>query len=103
MNRTAEVIRNTKETSLAKWYACDVALKSADEAIQVHGAYGYSNEYPVERYWRNARGAVIYEGTKEIHQLVQAGYALGYREDKPLRCPQPPAQGYEAAEQLATV
>ena len=96
-------IRNTKETSLAKWYACDVALKSADEAIQVHGAYGYSNEYPVERYWRNARGAVIYEGTREIHQMVQASYALGYRVDKPLRCPQPPAQGYVAAEQLAKV
>ncbi len=88
-------IRNTKETSLAKWYACDVALKSADEAIQVHGAYGYSNEYPVERYMRNARGAVIYEGTREIHQLVQASYALGYRVDKPLRCPQPPAQAFE--------
>jgi len=91
-------IRNTKETSLAKWYACDVALKSADEAIQVHGAYGYSNEYPVERYMRNARGAVIYEGTREIHQLVQASYALGYRVDKPLRCPQPPAQAFETQE-----
>jgi glutaryl-CoA dehydrogenase (non-decarboxylating) len=88
-------IRNTKETSLAKWYACDVALKAADEAIQIHGAYGYSNEYPVERYMRNARGAVIYEGTREIHQLVQASYALGYRVDKPLRCPQPPAQAFE--------
>jgi glutaryl-CoA dehydrogenase (non-decarboxylating) len=96
-------IRNTRETSLAKWYACDVALQSADEAIQVHGSYGYSNEYPVERYWRNARGAVIYEGTREIHQLMQAGYALGYRVDRPLRCPQPPAQGFEAADQLAGV
>lgn len=96
-------IRNTRETSLAKWYACDVALKSADEAIQIHGAYGYSNEYPVERYWRNARGAVIYEGTKEIHQLLQASYALGYRIDKPIRCPQPPAQGYERKDQLTTV
>jgi glutaryl-CoA dehydrogenase (non-decarboxylating) len=96
-------IRNTRETGLAKWYACDVALKSADEAIQVHGSYGYSNEYPVERYWRNARGAVIYEGTREIHQIMQASYALGYRVDRPLRCPQPPAQGFEAAEQLAGV
>jgi glutaryl-CoA dehydrogenase (non-decarboxylating) len=95
-------IRNTRETSLAKWYACDVALKSADDAIQVHGAYGYSNEYPVERYWRNARGAVIYEGTREIHTILQAEYALGYRQDKPLRCPQPPAPGYEPAEALTT-
>jgi glutaryl-CoA dehydrogenase (non-decarboxylating) len=94
-------IRNTRETSLAKWHACDVALKSADDAIQVHGAYGYSNEYPVERYWRNARGAVIYEGTREIHTILQAEYALGYRQDKPLRCPQPPAPGYEPAEALA--
>src|SRR5680860_155897 len=88
-------IRNTKETSLAKWYACDVALQSADDAIQVHGSYGYSNEYPVERFMRNARGAVIYEGTREVHTLLQAEYALGYREDRPLRCPQPPAEGFQ--------
>ncbi|MEZ4520996.1 MAG: acyl-CoA dehydrogenase family protein [Thermomicrobiales bacterium] len=93
-------IRNTRETSLAKWYACDQALSAADEAIQIHGSYGYSNEYPVERYWRNARGAVIYEGTRELHQLIQAGYELGYRSDRELRCPQPPAQGFEAADQL---
>jgi glutaryl-CoA dehydrogenase (non-decarboxylating) len=89
-------IRNTKETSLAKWYACDVALQSADDAVQVHGSYGFSNEYPVERYLRNARGAVIYEGTREIHTLLQADYALGYREDRPLRCPQPPAVGFQS-------
>ncbi|CAN5797386.1 acyl-CoA dehydrogenase family protein [soil metagenome] len=88
-------IRNTRETSMMKWYGCDVALQSADDAIQIHGSYGFSNEYPVERFWRNARGAVIYEGTREVHQLVQAGYALGYRKDKPLRMSQPPAQGFE--------
>lgn len=87
-------IRNTRETSLMKWYACDAALEAANDAIQVHGSYGYSNEYPVERFWRNSRGAVIYEGTREIHTIVQADYALGYRQDKPLRCPQPPAQGF---------
>ena len=91
-------IRNTRETSLMKWYACDVALQSADDAIQVHGSYGFSNEYPVERFWRNSRGAVIYEGTREIHTLLQAEYALGYRKDKPLRCPQPPAQGFESGD-----
>ncbi|CAN5808431.1 acyl-CoA dehydrogenase family protein [soil metagenome] len=88
-------IRNTRETSMMKWYGCDVALQSADDAIQIHGSYGFSNEYPGERFWRNARGAVIYEGTREVHQLVQAGYALGYRKDKPLRMSQPPAQGFE--------
>ncbi|MFN3309960.1 MAG: acyl-CoA dehydrogenase family protein, partial [Anaerolineales bacterium] len=83
-------IRNTKETSLAKWFATDASFQAASEAVQIHGAYGYSDEYPVERYLRNAKGAVIYEGTSEIHQLMQAGYALGYREDGALRCELPP-------------
>lgn len=77
-------VRNTRETSLAKWIASDVAFQSASDAIQVHGAYGYSNEYPVERYMRNAKALVIYEGTREIHTIMQAEYALGYREDRPL-------------------
>jgi alkylation response protein AidB-like acyl-CoA dehydrogenase len=81
--------RNTRETSLAKWYATDASFEAAAEAIQIHGAYGYSDEYDVERYLRNAKGAIIYEGTSEIHQLMQAGYALGYREDSPLRCELP--------------
>ncbi len=82
-------IRNTRETSLLKWFATDASFEAADEAIQIHGAYGYSDEYDVERYLRNARGAIIYEGTSEIHQLMQAGYALGYRKDSPLRCELP--------------
>lgn len=82
-------LRNTRETSLAKWFATDASFEAAAEAIQVHGAYGYSDEYDVERYLRNAKGAVIYEGTSEIHQLMQAGYALGYRDDPPLRCELP--------------
>lgn len=95
-------IRNTRETSMMKWHACDVALQSADDAIQVHGAYGFSNEYPVERFWRNARGAVIYEGTREIHTVLQAEYALGYRVDKTLSHPQPPAVGFENPELALT-
>jgi len=81
--------RNTRETSLAKWFATDASFEAASEAIQIHGAYGYSDEYDVERYLRNAKGAIIYEGTSEIHQLMQAGYALGYRNDIPLRCELP--------------
>ncbi len=77
-------VRNTRETSLAKWVACDAAFQSAADAIQIHGAYGYSNEYPVERFMRNAKALVIYEGTREIHTLMQADYVLGYRQDKPL-------------------
>jgi len=81
-----EGLRNTREVSMAKWYATDHSFKAAHEAIQVHGAYGFSDEYDVERYLRNSRGAIIYEGTSEIHQLMQAGYAFGFRKDKPLRC-----------------
>lgn len=76
--------RNTRETSLAKWQACDFANKAADDAVQVHGAYGYSDEYPVERYLRNSKAPVIYEGTREVHTIMQAEYALGYRQDKRL-------------------
>jgi alkylation response protein AidB-like acyl-CoA dehydrogenase len=82
-------LRNTRETSLAKWYATDASFTAASEAVQVHGAYGYSDEYDVERYLRNSKGAIIYEGTSEIHQLMQAGYALNFRQDAPLRCELP--------------
>jgi glutaryl-CoA dehydrogenase (non-decarboxylating) len=89
-------IRNTRETSLAKWYATEAALQAADDAVQIHGSYGFANDYPVERYLRNARGSTIYEGTSQIHQILQAEYALGYRIDKPLSRPQPPAVGFDA-------
>jgi glutaryl-CoA dehydrogenase (non-decarboxylating) len=85
-------LRNTRQTSLAKWFATDASFEAASEAIQIHGAYGYSDEYDVERYFRNARGAMIYEGTSEIHQLMQAGYVLGLRQDMPLRCELPAYQ-----------
>ena len=89
--------RSTRETSLAKWFCTEHAVQSALDAIQVHGAYGYSSEYPVERYLRNSKAAVIYEGTSQLHTLIQADYLLGYREDRPLRCPPLPAQGFERA------
>jgi glutaryl-CoA dehydrogenase (non-decarboxylating) len=82
-------LRNTQATSLLKWFATDTSFEAAHEAIQVHGAYGFSDEYDVERYLRNSRGAIIYEGTSEIHQIMQAGYALGYRADSELRCELP--------------
>jgi glutaryl-CoA dehydrogenase (non-decarboxylating) len=82
--------RNTRETSLAKWYSTVASEKAAGNAVQVHGANGYSDEYPVGRYYRNCKGAVIYEGTREIHTLMQADYVLGFRQDKPLRCELPP-------------
>ncbi len=86
-------IRNTRETSMAKWYCTEAANRAANDAVQIHGAYGYSDEYNVERHLRNTKSAVIYEGTSQIHTLMQASYALGERQDRPMRCELPP---YEA-------
>jgi len=82
--------RSTRETSLAKWFATVSSERAAGDAVEVHGANGYSDEYPVGRFYRNAKGAVIYEGTREIHKLMQADYVLGYRADRPTRCELPP-------------
>jgi glutaryl-CoA dehydrogenase (non-decarboxylating) len=71
--------RNTRETSLAKWHATESAFEAAHLAIQVFGSYGYSAEYGIERYFRNARAPIIYEGTTQIHKMLQAEHALGYR------------------------
>ena len=81
--------RCTRETSFAKKFATEASFSAANEAIQIHGAYGFSDEYDVERYLRNSKGAVIYEGSSEVQTLIQAGYALGERIDKPLRCELP--------------
>lgn len=90
--------RNTRETALAKWYATCASFEAASNAIQIHGAYGYSNEYPVERYLRNSKGAVIYEGSREILEIMIGSYALGLRQDKPVNPPLPgwPDPGKEA-------
>ncbi len=82
--------RNTRETGLAKWFATVASERAAGDAVQIHGANGYSDEYPVGRFYRNCKGAVIYEGTREVHKLMQADYLLGYRSDRPTRCELPP-------------
>src|SRR6516164_5657016 len=71
--------RSTRETSLAKWHATESAFDAAHKAVQVFGSYGYSAEYGIERYFRNARAPIIYEGTTQIHKMMQAEHALGYR------------------------
>jgi len=81
--------RNTRETGLAKWFATVASERAAGDAVQIHGANGYSDEYPVGRFYRNCKGAVIYEGTREIHKIMQADYLLGYRTDRPTRCDLP--------------
>ncbi len=83
-------LRNTRETGLAKWFATVASERAASDAVQIHGGNGFSDEYPVGRFYRNCKAAVIYEGTREIHKLMQADYALGLRQDKPRRVDLPP-------------
>ena len=68
---------STRETSIAKLYASEAAQRAADGAIQVHGGYGFSDEFPVERFWRDARVNRLYEGTTQIQKLIIARFATG--------------------------
>lgn len=65
-------LRFSKEAAMAKLYASEIACSCADKAIQIHGGYGYIKDYPVERFWRDARIHRIYEGTSEVQRLVIA-------------------------------
>jgi hypothetical protein len=80
-------IRFSKETSMAKVFATEMANAVAARAVQIFGGYGYSREYPVERYYRDARVTTIYEGTSEIQAnrdfQASAGGALMVEEDPP--------------------
>ena len=67
---------HVKEASLAKWHASEAATRCANLAIQVHGGYGYLEEFAVERYWRDARICEIYEGTTEVQKMVVAAQVL---------------------------
>ena len=62
--------RNTKEAAMAKVFCADMAMRIATDAVQVHGGYGYSNEYPVEKLMRDAKVFQIYEGTSQIQRLI---------------------------------
>ena len=71
--------RPRRESSVAKLQATDVAMTSATAAVQIHGAYGVSDEYPVARYFRDAKVFQIIEGNNQLHRSMVAEYALGYR------------------------
>jgi glutaryl-CoA dehydrogenase (non-decarboxylating) len=73
------VKNNVLETSYAKMFAADVAVQAADVAMDIHGAYGYSAEYPVSRYYRDAKLYQIVEGTKNIHRIIIGQDRLGIR------------------------
>lgn len=79
MQKDAGQLNNTRETVMAKFYASDVASRVADGALRIHGAYGYSSEYPVERLLRDAKLYQLLEGSANICKMVIATDALGYR------------------------
>jgi alkylation response protein AidB-like acyl-CoA dehydrogenase len=64
--------QTTKESAMAKLYASEIAVKVAEEAIQIHGGYGYTKDYPPEKYWRDSKLCTIGEGTSEVQRLVIA-------------------------------
>jgi len=68
---------NTRETSIAKLYASEIAQRVTDNGIQIHGGYGFSDEFPVERFWRDARVNRLYEGTTQIQKLIISRFTTG--------------------------
>ena len=66
----------TRESSMAKLYASEVAVRVAEESVQIHGGYGYIKDYPAEKYWRDSKLCTIGEGTSEIQRTVIARQIL---------------------------
>jgi alkylation response protein AidB-like acyl-CoA dehydrogenase len=71
--------RARSDASMAKMYASDALMRAAEDAMQIHGAYGCSDEYEIGRYWRDAKFMQTIEGSNEIHRTLIAEYLLGYR------------------------
>jgi alkylation response protein AidB-like acyl-CoA dehydrogenase len=69
--------RDSKLISMAKWYSGELAVRVADEALQLHGGYGYIGDYDIERFYRDAKIVEIYEGTKEVEKIIIARSILG--------------------------
>ncbi len=78
-------------TSLAKWSAARAAFDAAEAALAIQQAFAPGPHPAIERHLANAKGAVIYGGTEQIHETMQAAYALGDRVERPFRCPAPTA------------
>lgn len=78
-HRKDTAISNRADSSIAKMYASDVAMDAATKAFQIHGAYGVSDEYPLQRYLRDAKVFQIVEGNNQLHKALIAEHALGFR------------------------
>jgi hypothetical protein len=70
-------MRVTRESAMAKLFASEAAVRIANEAVQIHGGYGFIKDYPVEKFYRDVKLCTIGEGTSEIQRLVIARHILG--------------------------
>ena len=68
--------KTTKQSAMAKLYASEVAVRVSEESVQIHGGYGYTKDYPAEKYWRDSKLCTIGEGTSEIQRIVIAKQLL---------------------------
>ncbi|HEX5165219.1 MAG TPA: acyl-CoA dehydrogenase family protein, partial [Thermomicrobiales bacterium] len=82
---------NTRQTGNAKWTASEAGYANAQAALAIYNAHEAGDNLTLARHWANAKGAVIYGGTSEIHQTMQAAYVLGDRIERPFRIPNPAA------------
>ena len=73
---------NQQETSIAKYYSAEAAVHAANEVMKIYGSWGFSTEYPVERYFRDAKSYQVVEGTSNIQKTIIAGIALGYASNR---------------------
>lgn len=73
---------NQLETSVAKLYASEAAVRAANETMKIYGSYGFSTEYPIERYYRDSKVLQVVEGTTNIQKLLIAGIACGHRQNR---------------------
>ena len=71
----AQICHGVNDTMIAKYYASVAVNRAASDAVQLHGANGYSNRYPVERFYRDAKAMEIIEGSTQIQQMTIANYA----------------------------
>ena len=73
-----EGVRTTRESSMAKLYASEVAVRAAEECVQIHGGYGFVKDYPAEKFFRDVKLTTIGEGTSEVQRLVIARQLLAH-------------------------
>lgn len=89
-------VRNTRETSLAKLFCAEAAIRASYNAVQIFGGYGFSEEYPAARYYRDARVLNLYEGTSQIHRMIIAQDELGIRQANGPDSPKTPVERFTA-------